>query len=277
MTDHDELASAYLDGEVTPVERATVEGDSTLMARVEELRSVRALLRDSSAPAGPAISATAVAQAADERDAAIAAALAAAMPSSHQPAHETAPERGHGQTRRTRPRPLRAGSGRRRALLALAGVAAAAVIAVAVVAASRSTSTITASPGSSATIAAAPTLAPAARPATAAGQPDTTAAPAPSPATTAAAAASPIAPSGAAAKSPPVIDLGALTNAAAVRAAVATAPPATTELDPCSLAPARLVGRAQWNGIGVYVYVLDGQAVVVATTGCERLVEVPLS
>ena len=40
----DELASAYLDGEVTPEERAQVEADPELLARVERLRGVRVLL-----------------------------------------------------------------------------------------------------------------------------------------------------------------------------------------------------------------------------------------
>jgi hypothetical protein len=43
MTDFsdDELASAYLDDQVTPEERARVEGDSAVMARVAELRGAR--------------------------------------------------------------------------------------------------------------------------------------------------------------------------------------------------------------------------------------------
>ena len=47
MTDEelDALASSYLDGEATPEEVALVERDSTLMARVHELRQVQALLR----------------------------------------------------------------------------------------------------------------------------------------------------------------------------------------------------------------------------------------
>ncbi len=40
------LASAYLDGDVTADERARVEGDPTLLAEVERLRSVRLLLAD---------------------------------------------------------------------------------------------------------------------------------------------------------------------------------------------------------------------------------------
>lgn len=43
--DLDELASAYLDGEVTPTERVLVEADDDLLSRVEELRAVRDVLR----------------------------------------------------------------------------------------------------------------------------------------------------------------------------------------------------------------------------------------
>jgi hypothetical protein len=58
MADHDafdatELASAYLDGEVTDVERARVEGDRELLAVAERLREVRAALGDVP-PAPPA-------------------------------------------------------------------------------------------------------------------------------------------------------------------------------------------------------------------------------
>lgn len=39
------LASAYLDGDTTPAERAQVDGDPTALAEVERLRRVRAVLR----------------------------------------------------------------------------------------------------------------------------------------------------------------------------------------------------------------------------------------
>jgi hypothetical protein len=70
MADHDlpddtELASAYLDGEVTAAERARVEGDLALLAEVERLRRVRAAVAD--VPPAPATA----------RESAIAAALAA--------------------------------------------------------------------------------------------------------------------------------------------------------------------------------------------------------
>ena len=61
----DELASAHLDGATTPEEAAQVEADPALMARVEELRQVRAEVA-AVPPADPV-----------QREAAIAAALAA--------------------------------------------------------------------------------------------------------------------------------------------------------------------------------------------------------
>ncbi|MEY2449352.1 MAG: hypothetical protein QOH79_2828 [Acidimicrobiaceae bacterium] len=63
--DRDELASAYLDDDATAEERARVEADPALLARVEEFRAVRDEL------AAPVIPPTA------QRDAAIAAALLA--------------------------------------------------------------------------------------------------------------------------------------------------------------------------------------------------------
>lgn len=62
--EHDELASAYLDGEATDDERARVDGDPDLLARVDELRRVReAVATPTAAPSARA------------RDDAIAAAL----------------------------------------------------------------------------------------------------------------------------------------------------------------------------------------------------------
>src|SRR5262245_30967997 len=77
----DELASAYLDGEATPDERAAVERDATLLARVEELRAVRRVL---AAPVPP--------RPAADVDAAVAAALAAtpsAVPGAPEPSAPT--------------------------------------------------------------------------------------------------------------------------------------------------------------------------------------------
>ena len=67
-TPDDELVSAYLDGEATPAERAVVEGDPRLLARVDELRAVTAAV---GAPVPPDDSA---------RDRLIAQALTAAGP-----------------------------------------------------------------------------------------------------------------------------------------------------------------------------------------------------
>lgn len=70
MTDsHDELASAYLDGEVSADERARVEGDPALLARVDELRTARDALAAAPVEAPPAAT----------RDAAIRAALGATV------------------------------------------------------------------------------------------------------------------------------------------------------------------------------------------------------
>lgn len=52
--ERDELASAYLDGEATPAERALVEGDPDLQARVAAMAEVRASLQAAPAPAPPA-------------------------------------------------------------------------------------------------------------------------------------------------------------------------------------------------------------------------------
>jgi hypothetical protein len=49
----DELVSAYLDGDVTPAERAQVEGDPALLAQVERFRLVVAALREPVTPPDP--------------------------------------------------------------------------------------------------------------------------------------------------------------------------------------------------------------------------------
>ena len=81
----DELVSAYLDGEADADERARVEGDPALMARADELRRVRELVR-----------APVTEPAAADVDRAVAAALAAATePNSAagQPVHSLADRR----------------------------------------------------------------------------------------------------------------------------------------------------------------------------------------
>ena len=101
----DELVSAYLDGEATPAEIAEVEQDDALMARIEQLRSVRDAV---AAPVAP--------MSAERRDQMIEAALAVADA-------ETA------QRREARIVPIHR---RRETLLALS-VAAAAILVAAVV------------------------------------------------------------------------------------------------------------------------------------------------
>jgi trimeric autotransporter adhesin len=64
LTTHDELASAYLDGDLDATQRAAVDADPATMARVESFRAVRAALKD----VGPVVHST--------RTAAVAAALA---------------------------------------------------------------------------------------------------------------------------------------------------------------------------------------------------------
>jgi hypothetical protein len=280
MTDFDELTSAYLDGEVTADERATVEADRALMARVDELRAVRGFLSSAtSAPVAP-----------DRRDTAIANALTAAAPTAGQPVPETESPRQDIHTLETAGRAEAAPRRRWRVVLGISGVAAAIAIAVGVAAAvSRSSSTPTAGRDSSATTLAraTPALAPGAPPSTTTARAATAGAATPAvppaattaaatAASTAAAAPSTSAPS-AAAGVLPLADLGVLSDAASVRAAVATTAAPASPIDPCSLAPARLTGRAQWSGVPVYVYVLDGRALVVATADCGRLAEVPLS
>jgi len=51
------LASAYLDGQATEAERAQVDGDAELIAEVERLRRVRAVLADTSDASGDSITA----------------------------------------------------------------------------------------------------------------------------------------------------------------------------------------------------------------------------
>jgi hypothetical protein len=104
------LASAYLDGELTPAERAEVETDPLVLAEVEALRSVRAQLA-----AVPAADAT-------RREAAIAAAMAAT-----------------GSEVRTPPRPSIESRRRARWFAPLAAAAAAAVLVVGGIVALRTT------------------------------------------------------------------------------------------------------------------------------------------
>lgn len=62
------LASAYLDGDVTPTERAHAEADNDVMQAVAAMRSIGAVLADAPAPA-PAVQSTAIRAALAEFDA----------------------------------------------------------------------------------------------------------------------------------------------------------------------------------------------------------------
>jgi hypothetical protein len=108
-----DLASAYLDDEVTPVERARVEGSEALLGRVQELRALRTEL-------------AAVAVPADRRDAALSAALAA-FDDLHSGSEGDAPPPSVPPARAT---VVSMSERRRRQQRWIGGVAAAAIIAV---------------------------------------------------------------------------------------------------------------------------------------------------
>jgi hypothetical protein len=248
----DELASAYLDGEATPAERAQVEADPRLMARVGELGAVRSALAALTEPPDAAT-----------RERALAAATAAAG----APPAATV-------TRINRDRP-------RRRVVAV-GAAAAAVIAAIVVAvvATRSSDHSTTSSA---------TVAPAARdltPAAASTGPAPTLA---SGATTTAPAGGGTTASGAStasdsgrAPAPPYLgvadndsELRALVaqerTAAVTSAAVPVAPGA------CTVPSASLLGSVTWEGTPAYVFVANGEATVVRASDCRPLATVPLT
>jgi len=66
--DPDELASAYLDGELDAAQRAAVEADPALLARVDELAAARAAVAGPVAVAPPDVQAAALAAALDVHD-----------------------------------------------------------------------------------------------------------------------------------------------------------------------------------------------------------------
>jgi hypothetical protein len=257
----DELASAYLDGEVSADERAIVEADAALLARVRELRAVRQALA-APLPTRPAA----------DVDAAIAAALAAA---SDADAGAPAPV----------PLAPRRASGRRgRIGLAVLGAAAAVVVAVVAVAALRpsddsgtsasrvataGSETQTAETGADAGGA---SIAPASAP----GAASTTIAAAGAPATTAAAAAS-------AGTGP--LSLGAVDDADSLRAALTAVPPsvlsaatASAPESPCAVPDAHLAAIVVWHGTLSFVYLNEANvATVVSQSTCATLATVPLS
>ncbi len=269
----DELASAYVDGDATADERAIVEADAALLARVRELRAVRQMLAVPVPTRSPA-----------DVDAAIAAALAADADVDDGP---PAPA----------PTPLRPHPAGRRGRLALAvlGAAAAVVVVVVAVAALRpsdgsgpSASKVASVGGQPETAAStdgasdvslAPSNAGASAPTAASGGATTTAgAPATSAAaaTTAAAQGAPL--------SPP-LNLGAIDDADSLRAALAAIPPTlrsaatSAEFDSsCTLPDAGIVAVAVWQGTPAFVFLDQANvATAVSQSTCAPLATVPLS
>jgi hypothetical protein len=250
MTDdqsaRDELASAYMDDALAPAERAHVESDPQLMARVRQLSAVRAMV----ATAGPAPDA-------DQREAAVRAALQAAQE----------------WTQRAVPLDAR----RQRARVGLGALAAAAAVVLAVatgVAVTRSDDHP--APQGAAAV---PTDAGPVAEATSGAGPSTTIAPrssattltGPSPGTqgTDGAVASARVPS--AASGADVIRIVARSGGSAAPT------PAGAAVSACPGPPrATYRGRITWQGTPADVFVVDGRAVVVARRGCDVLVTVTL-
>ena len=276
----DDLASAYVDGEVTAVERAQIETDPTLLARVDELRMVRETL---------AASVDGLVAAPGERDAAIRAATdaasrapggatddAAARPGPEAPIDLSARRRGLGRSGRIG--------------LAVLGAVAAAAIAVVTINTTRTgndtPSTARLAPAA-ASAPAVPTVAGANPASNAAGGAATSVA---SAATTAAASgatdvAAPGADASRAAVTAGVPALGAIDDGGALRTALAAAPAplaaaeaAAAADEPCAVAGGQLVATVVWQGTLAFVYV-DGarSAEVVSQDDCAALAEVPLS
>jgi hypothetical protein len=256
--DFDELASAYLDGEVTPGERARVEADPDLLARVSELRAVRSAL------AAPLVQPDARVR---ERVLASARAEAVASPGTGPSREPVVP----------------IGRRRSRNAMAVIGAVAAGVIAVAVVAVavtrpsshdSTSSASIDTRSRDAATTVAAPPEA-AAAPTTAAGSATTLA----SGGATASAAASAAASGGG-----PVAYLGVANDddtlralLAGDRAASVSPAPATSLPSLCAVPSATLVGSVTWQGTMALVFVGNGSATVVDDADCRPLAVVPLT
>jgi hypothetical protein len=254
--DVDELASAYVDGEATPGERARVEADPDLVARVSELRAVRS-----------ALAAPLVQPDARVRERVLAAARAEAVVST-----------GGG------PSPgvvVAIGQRRSRRMMAVIGAVAAGVIAVALVAVvatrpsshdSSSSASIDTRSRDAATTVAAPAE-PAASTTAAAGSATTIA----SGGATASAAA-------AASAGGPVPYLGVANDDDALRAlltgerAAAVSPaPVTTVPTSCAVPSATLVGAVTWQGTMALVFVSNGSATVVDGADCRPVAVVPLT
>lgn len=266
----DELASAYLDGEVTADERALVGGDPALLARVSELRQVREALKTTVTSADAGVRARAL-------DAAL---LEGALEA--RPVDVTV---------------RRAERRRNRINLFVLGGAAAAAIAVGVVVATTQSDTNDNS-STSATVAAQ------SRDAAEGGGATTTAggasATTSAPATTAAGGATTTVAAGAATSSaggdsgtssattaspaPSVPNLGAVDDDATLRTLLrnrASTSPALSDAasagTACVVPSSQLVAAVTWQGTPALVFVGEaGQATVLSVDGCRPLAVVPL-
>jgi hypothetical protein len=263
----DELASAYLDGEVTPDERAQVDADPDLVARVGELRAVRSAL---AAPPGQPDAST--------RERALAAARAEA--SARAAAGATMGTVASIERRRSR------------RALAVIGAVAAAVIAIALVAvvATRPSSHDRTSSASLDTRArdaatsggAATTASAAAAPSEAVTAPPTTLAAGSATTIASGGATASAAASASAGAQPPF--LGVADDDDALRAlvtgdktAAASAQPVTPASNSCAVPSAALVGIVTWQGTMALVFVGNGSATVVDAADCRPLAVVPLT
>jgi hypothetical protein len=267
----DERASAYLDGVATPDERAAVEADARLGARVEELRAVRTAL------AMPVVARPAVAV-----DTAIAAALAAADADEQAPGETVASPRP--------PAAARSGIRRRPVLLVVLGAAAAVVAVVTVAALRPADDAVKRAGGAASTLATeqAPRASAAAGIAAASTVGAATTGAATGGATTALAVASTATSSqadGAGGGGAALPALGPIDDAADLRTALR--PRVSGDLSAadrsaagvaCGVPDAAPVATVEWQGIPAVVFVdRGGTAVVVNQSTCATLATVPLS
>jgi hypothetical protein len=253
----DELASAYLDGDATPAERAQVEADPALVRRVAELGVVRAALGAPGPSAG-----------AETRDRAITAALATASP----PAATVTPIDRHRSSRR--------------ALVVLGAAAAAvAVIAAVAVVATRSSNTGTSTSAGVSTTARAAGSTASFGPETQSAGAATSAAPTGgvSSTTVAASAAGRDASAAAATSAPPYLgvadddsELRALLGATSA-SAVSPLPAPASAANSCTVPGATLVGTVTWQGTLAHVFVANGVATVIQVSDCRPIATVPLT
>lgn len=253
----DELASAYLDGVATPDERAAVDADAALLARVEDLRAVRRAVA-TPVPARPVA----------DVDAAIAAALAVDGDDQGDPGAAVVALTNGGAGRRRRP-----------VLLAAVG-AAAAIAAIVAIAALRPSGDSTNLASDAPTIlateraggGAATTAAGAVTTITASGSPSAAATTAVSPQTAGAA-------SGVAA----LPALGTIDTDGDLRTALhpfvasGLSGADTATSTGCGVPGAVPVATVVWHGTPAVAFVEGATAVVVSAAGCTTLATVPLS